>query len=144
MMHNYAMELARTVSMFSDKLFIVPLFGFTILGFYQLGAQLLLFLGMIPTILYHFLLPLEVRGIHSRKIGIGVFAISCTLAIGFAALLPWLITNFFSNFVDSIFPAQLMSIGIVPMTVISIPSSRFLGIELSRPVFIGAIIYVGI
>lgn len=35
-----------------------------------------------------------------------------------------------------------MSIGIIPMTVTSILSSRFLGMERSRPVFIGAAIYV--
>jgi len=144
MIHSYAMELARTVSMFSDKLLIAPLFGFAMLGFYQLGAQFLLFLGMIPTIMYHYLLPQEASGVHSKKIGIGAFAISSMLAIGFVAVVPWIITNFFPNFTDSIFPAQLMSIGIVPMTVTSILSSRFLGIERSRPVFIGAIIYVTI
>jgi O-antigen/teichoic acid export membrane protein len=35
-----------------------------------------------------------------------------------------------------------MSIGIVPMAVTSTLSSRFLGTERSRPVFIGATIYV--
>jgi O-antigen/teichoic acid export membrane protein len=142
MMHGYAMELTRTVSMFSDKLLIAPLFGFAVLGFYQLGAQFLLFLGMVPTILYHYLLPQEASGIHSRKIGIGAFAISSILAICFVAVLPWIIKSFFPNFVDSIFPAQLMSIGIIPMTVTSILSSRFLGMERSKPVFIGALIYV--
>lgn len=144
MMHSYAMELARTISMFSDKLLIAPLFGFAILGFYQLGSQFLLFLGMIPTILYHYLLPQEASGIHSRKIGIGAFAISSILAIGFIAAVPWVIENFFSNFIDSIFPAQIMSIGIIPMTVTSILGSRFLGIERSKPVFISAAIYVAI
>lgn len=142
MVHSYAMELARTVSMFSDKLLIAPLFGFAILGIYQLGAQFLLFLGMIPTILYHYLLPQEASGNHSRKIGVGSFVISSILAAIFVAAVPWVITNFFPNFVSSIFPAQIMSIGIIPMTVTSILSSRFLGMERSRPVFIGAAIYV--
>ncbi|MEM2760041.1 MAG: oligosaccharide flippase family protein [Nitrososphaerales archaeon] len=141
-MHSYAMELARTVSMFSDKLLIAPLFGFTMLGIYQLGAQFLIFLGMIPTILYHYLLPQEASGIHSRKISLGAFAISSILAIGFIAAVPWIITNFFPNFADSILPAQIMSMGIVPLTITSILGSRFLGMEQSRPVFIGAIVYV--
>jgi len=142
MMHSYAMELARTISMFSDKLLIAPLFGFTVLGLYQLGAQFLLFLGMVPTILYHYLLPQEASGIHSRKIGIGAFIISSILAIGSVASVPWIISTLFPKFTDSILAAQLMSMGIIPMTVTSILSSRFLGMERSRPVFIGATIYV--
>ena len=142
MMHSYAMELARTISMFSDKLLIAPLFGFTVLGLYQLGAQFLLFLGMVPTILYHYLLPQEASGIHSRKIGIGAFIISSILAIGFVASVPWIISTLFPNFTSSILAAQLMSMGIIPMTVTSILSSRFLGMERSRPVFIGATTYV--
>jgi len=142
MMHSYAMELARTISMFSDKLLIAPLFGFTVLGLYQLGAQFLLFLGMVPTILYHYLLPQEASGIHSRKIGIGAFIISSILAIGSVASVPWIISTLFPKFADSILAAQLMSMGIIPMTVTSILSSRFLGMERSRPVFIGATIYV--
>lgn len=142
MMHGYAMELARTISMFSDKLLIAPLFGFTVLGLYQLGAQFLLFLGMVPTILYHYLLPQEASGIHSRKIGIGAFIISSILAIGFVASVPWIISTLFPNFTGSILAAQLMSMGIIPMTVTSILSSRFLGMERSRPVFIGATTYV--
>jgi len=142
MMHSYAMELARTISMFSDKLLIAPLFGFTVLGLYQLGAQFLLFLGMVPTIFYHYLLSQEARGIHSRRIGIGGFIISSILAIGFVVSVPWIITAFFPNFTESILAAQLMSMGIIPMTVTSTLSSRFLGMERSRPVFIGATIYV--
>lgn len=142
MMHSYALELARTISMFSDKLLIAPLFGFTVLGLYQLGAQFLLFLGMVPTIFYHYLLPEEASGTHSKRLGRGGFVVSSILAIGFVVTVPWIITTFFPNFTDSILAAQLMSMGIIPMTVTSTLSSRFLGMERSRPVFIGAVIYV--
>ena len=142
MMHSYAMELARTISMFSDKLLIAPLFGFTVLGLYQLGAQFLLFLGMVPTIFYHYLLPQEASGIHSRRISLSGFVISSILAIVFVLSVPWIITTFFPNFTDSMLAAQLMSIGIIPMTITSTLSSRFLGMERSRPVLIGATIYI--
>jgi len=142
MMHSYALELSRTISMFSDKLLIAPLFGFTVLGLYQLGAQFLLFLGMVPTIFYHYLLPEEASGTHSKRLGVGGFIVSSILAIGFVASVPWIITTLFPNFTDSILAAQLMSMGIIPMTVTSTLSSRFLGMERSRPVFIGAVIYV--
>lgn len=142
MVHSYAMELARTVSMFSDKLLIAPLFGFTVLGLYQLGAQFLLFLGMVPTIFYHYLLSQEASGIHSRRIGTGGFIISSILAIVSVASVSWIISTFFPNFTNSIPAAQVMSLGIIPMTVTSVLSSRFLGTERSRPVFIGATIYV--
>lgn len=144
MMHSYAMELARTVSMFSDKLLIAPLFGFAVLGLYQLGAQFLLFLGMVPTIFYHYLLSQEASGVHSKRMGTGAFIVSALLAVAFAAAVPWIINTFFPNFADSILPAQLMCVGIVPMTVSSTISSKFLGRERSRPVFIGAAIYVAI
>ncbi len=144
MMHSYAMEVARTVSMFSDKLLIAPLFGFTVLGLYQLGAQFLLFLSMVPTIFYHYLLSQEAGGIHRRGISMAGFITSSVLAAAFVILAPWIITTLFPNFTESILAAQLMTIGIIPMTVTSALSSRFLGMERSRPVFIGAVIYVGI
>ncbi|MFQ5920589.1 MAG: hypothetical protein ACE5JV_01065, partial [Nitrososphaerales archaeon] len=143
-MHSYAMELARTVSMFSDKLLIAPLFGFTILGLYQLGAQFLLFLAMVPTTFYHYILSQEASGIHSRRLGMGAFVVSSILAVSFAVSVPWIINALFPNFTDSILAAQIMCIGIVPMTVSSTIGSRFLGRERSRPVFIGAVIYVAI
>lgn len=142
MMHSYAMEVARTVSMFSDKLLIAPLFGFAVLGLYQLGAQFLLFLSMVPTIFYHYLLSQEAGGAHRRGIAMGGFIISSILAALFVILAPLIITTLFPNFTGSILAAQLMSIGIIPMTVTSALSSRFLGMERSRPVFIGAVIYV--
>lgn len=143
-MHSYAMELARTVSMFSDKLLIAPLFGFAVLGLYQLGAQFLLFLGMLPTIFYHYLLPQEASGVHPKRLGKLGFAVASMLAVVFVFTVPWIIETFFPNFTDSIPAAQIMSIGIIPMTVTSTLSSRFLGTERSRPVFIGAAIYVAV
>ena len=52
MMNSYVLDLSRTLSGFADKLLISPMFGFAILGHYQLGIQFLSVLSILPSIVY--------------------------------------------------------------------------------------------
>jgi len=56
-LNSYFLELSRTFSGQTDKLFIAPLFGYALLGNYQLGIQFLSLLTMLPGIIYTYVLP---------------------------------------------------------------------------------------
>ncbi|MEM2703205.1 MAG: oligosaccharide flippase family protein, partial [Candidatus Bathyarchaeia archaeon] len=61
-LHCYGFNLVGSLSAYLDKIVIGALFGYYALGLYQLGYQFFMFLNMIPTSLYQYLLPEESSG----------------------------------------------------------------------------------
>ena len=142
LMHNYAFNISQALAIHADKLIIAPFFGFTVLGFYQLGFQFLMFLSVIPASLFQYLLPQFSSGNNNRN----AIYIALVLAIVFASIapivIPVMINTFFPHYIDVSLTAQIMSIGIVPMTINAVLNSRLLAKEQSKNVFIGAIVYL--
>lgn len=142
--HSYSNAIASNVTLHLDKLLIGPLFGFGILGFYQIGFQFLLLESIIPTSLFQFLLPREASHIRTKKIlGKGLL-VSLIISIVVYFSLPLIISSLFPKFIESIIPAQIMSWGLIPMTAIAIINSKLLGREKSKPIFISACIYISV
>jgi O-antigen/teichoic acid export membrane protein len=141
-MHSYGAGIIRTFSNFLDKLIIAPLFGYYLLGLYQLGFQFFLFLSIIPLSLYAYLLPEESSGKDKKTIKLIGVALSIVAAIAAIIGLPYIIERFFSNFTESIPIVQIMSLAIIPATIIAILNATLLGRGNSKPVFIAGIAYI--
>ena len=47
--HSFGVNLAGNTGLFLDKLIIGPMFGFAILGYYQIGAQFMMFAGLFTS-----------------------------------------------------------------------------------------------
>ena len=141
-LHSYSVSVSQAIANNADKLFIAPIFGFEILGLYQLGFQFLTFLAVLPASLYQYLLPQEASGIDRK----GVRTTGLVLSIVFAATLfftlPLMIERFFPQYTQAIPVAQLMIFGIIPQTMNSLMNSRLLGKEKSKLVAIGSAAYV--
>ena|SRR5215211_51349 len=141
-LHNYAFNISDSLALHADKLIIAPVFGFTVLGFYQLGFQFLMVLSVIPASLFYYLLPQFSSGNKKRNV-IYVALILATLFASIAPIIiPVLINMFFRGYIEVILTAQIMSIGIVPMTINSILNSSSLANGHSKNVLIGAIAYI--
>jgi O-antigen/teichoic acid export membrane protein len=141
-MHAFSLSLSQTLSMYFDKLIIVPIAGFEILGLYQFGYQFLMFLSVIPASLYQYLLSQEASGMDRptvKKLGL---MISIILAVLFYFSIPYFIRWFFPHYNDAITSAQIMVFGIIPITLNSIMNSKLLGRENTRPVLIGSATYI--
>jgi O-antigen/teichoic acid export membrane protein len=141
-MHAFSLSLSQSLSLYLDKLIIAPIAGFAILGLYQFGFQFLMFLSVIPTSLFQYLLPQEASGIERkvvRKLGL---VVSITLAIISYFFIPYVIEWLFPNYTEAITSAQIMVFGIIPLSLNSIMNSRLLGRGNSRPVLIGSVVYV--
>ena len=134
--------MSNAFLMYFDKLVIAPIFGYAILGYYQLGFQFLLFLGMIPISFYQYLLPEESRGSKKTNVRLFGFLLSVCLTIAFFLMSPLIIQTFFPNFITSIDVVRIMSIGIIPMMMVWILNSKFLSSGRSKYVLTGAAIYV--
>jgi len=139
--HNFGVESAQILPNWTDKLLIVPLLGFSIAGTYQFGFQVLLGLGILPMILYTYLLPEESSGNSNKRIISWGFIISILLAIITFTISPFVISSFFPKFEESILVIQILSFGVVPLTMISILNAKLQSQE-SKLVGIGALVRI--
>jgi O-antigen/teichoic acid export membrane protein len=140
-MHAYSVAISQAATNYADKLIIVPIFGFTFLGFYQLGFQFLMLLSVIPGSLYQYLLPQEASGVKReviKKIGL---ILSVVLAIVSYIMIPYAVQWFFPQYLEAIPSAQIMIFSIIPLTINSLINARLLGTEKSKGVFLGSAVY---
>ena len=140
--HSYGLRLIGNFSGFLDKVIIGTLFGFYALGLYQLGFQFLMFLGIIPGSLYTYLLPEESSGENRREVKLIGLIFSIAIAIFTFLAAPWIVKTFFPNFMEAVQVVQVMSLAVIPATIISLSNARLFGKERSKYTFIGGIIYL--
>ncbi len=143
-MHNYVNNLTGVISLSLDKLLIAPLFGFAMLGIYQLSVQFLLLLYLLPISLFSYLLPETASGVDRQRLMYAGMAFSVVLAFLSILISPLIIPMFFSNFVNAIQATQIISISIIPMTLSAVIASRLIGKENSKLASISSLIHIGV
>jgi O-antigen/teichoic acid export membrane protein len=140
--HNYATDLASILTGSLDKIIIAPLFGFIILGNYQLGIQFLTVLLLIPSIVYQYILPQDSSGIRNKKLKL-ILIITSIFISGFGIILsPIVIPVLFPKFSETIQVVQIISLILIPHSFIIIFQSQFLALLKSKIVLFGNIIFV--
>jgi len=137
MVNAWLLSLGDMLFWWGDKLIIGLVFGFSVLGSYLLAAQYLLLLNTIPSALVIYLLPKESQGKPNKTIKILSVGASCILVIVAVSVVPHAIDAFFPDYQESILPAQIMSIAIIPITIYTIFESQFIGKEMPRIPSIG-------
>lgn len=143
-MNSYALDLSRTFSGYTDKLIVAPLLGFAILGNYQLGIQVLSILGILPGIVYQYILPRDSSGESNKKLKKLTIIVATILAsLGFI-LAPIILPVLFPKFTEAVEVVQIVSMSVIPSTINLIYISKFLGNELSKIVLIGSGIFLGV
>ena len=141
-LHSYGFNLIRNFTNYLDKIIIGPLFGYFVLGLYQLGFQFFMFLSIIPLSLYYYLLPEESSGNNKAKIkqiGFGLAVVAAVLAF---FTLPYFIEILFPSFVGAILVVRIMSLAIIPSTIVAVMNASLLGRGESRVVLIAGLIYL--
>jgi len=142
--HMFSNRLSGVILWWGDKILIGALFGFSFLGNYQFAAQYLLLLEAIPRSIGQYLLPHEAEGTKNKKIKLFSIVISVLITIISIIIVPFGVTAFLPHYNESILPMQIMSIAIIPFTIIAIQTSEFLGKEKSRIVLIGSFLQAGL
>jgi len=140
--HNYATDLANILTGSLDKIIIAPLFGFIILGNYQLGIQFLTVLLLIPSVVYQYILPQDSSGIANKKLKFILVISSIFISVFGILLSPIVIPTLFPKFIETIQVVQIISLVLIPHSFIIIFQSRFLALLKSRIVLIGNGIFV--
>jgi len=142
MSNSYVLDLARTFSIYTDKLIVLPLFGFAVLGSYQLGIQYLTILAILPNVVFQYILPHDSVGKTNVKLKILSIFVAGLLSIFSIILIPLILPMLFVEFYDSIILIQILSIAIIPKTISMMYMSKYLGLEKSRIVVTGSGIYI--
>jgi O-antigen/teichoic acid export membrane protein len=140
--NNYLFSLSSSLSGNMDKIVIGPLFGFAILGNYHLALQLLAILGILPSIVYQYILPREASGLSNSLLKKLTVLASIILAIIGMVLGPIILPMLFPEFIESTDIVKIVSLAVIPITINTMYISKFLAQEKSKIVLVGSGIYL--
>ena len=115
-----------------DKVIIVPILGFTVLGNFALTLQFFAIMMILSSISYKYLLPKDVSGEKNAKLKKILILLSVLIALLGFFVSPFFIENFFTKFSESIIPIQIASFSVIPTTISMILFSKILALEKSR------------
>ena len=115
-----------------DKIIVVPILGFTVLGNFALTLQFFTIMMVISSISYKYLLPKDVSGEKNVKLKFFLILVSIIITFSGFFFSPFFIENFFTKFSESIVPIQIASFCVIPSTVSMILFSKILALEKSR------------
>ena len=140
--NNYLFDLSGTANSHIDKLIIAPMFGFVLLGNYYLGIQIIGFLGLLPGIVFNYILPQDASG-HSTT---QVKKILLVSSVGFTLigifLIPPLMPIVFPEYTEAVTLLPILSLSVIPIAVQNIFTSKLLGQEKTRHILIGYLISI--
>jgi len=142
--HNYIAELSATARNHVDKLIIAPLLGFSFLGNYFLGLQVLAIMLIIPGIVFKYTLPEDSTGKSTGKIKILTIIVSFFIMLLGIFVAPLVIPIVLPEYATTIDLIPILSLVIIPRTISVMITSSFLGKENSKYVVIGNIITFGV
>ena len=139
-LESYFLMLTNMVTTQMDKLLITPILGLAILGNYSLAIQVIAIIGIVPGIVFKYVLPEASRGIYSKKLQRNVILFSILLALIGIFVIPNVIPLFFDKYNEVIQIIQIMSLTIIPTTINMFYYSRFLAAEKGKIPLFGGII----
>ena len=129
LINNYGINVSGAVSGKLDKLIIVPILGFELLGNYSLAMQFLVILLLFPTVVFKYLLPQVASGKNTKNLK----KISIFVSIGLTAfgmvVLPMIIPVLFPKFIDTTIAIQILSLAIIPATIGIFYETKLLALE---------------
>ena len=139
--YNYSERLIVFSRRNLDKLIIMPILGFEILGEFALGLQIYSIMILFAGISFKLLLLNDSEGKDSKKMSIVVLSISTIIALLGITIAPIIAPIIFPQFTSVIEIIPIMSLAVIPNAIMLIMSSKFIGNEKSKFIFIGTIMY---
>jgi len=140
-LNNYAEKLIVFSRRNLDKIIIMPILGFGVLGEFALAIQIYSIMILFASISFKFLLLNDAAGKGSKKFNLIVLSISIIISILGITIAPKIIPTLFPQFINIIEIIPIVSLAVIPNTIVIIFSAKFLGNEKSRFILIGSILY---
>lgn len=140
LLNNHIIHIMSSFRRDVDKIIIVPLFGFTILGNFSLTLQFYSMLMILANISFKYLLPKDIEGEQNKKLKKLLILISIGISFLGYFTSPFLIEHFFSQYSESIKPIQIISFAVIPVSISLILTSKILSLEHSKYLIIATIV----
>ena len=141
MSNNYSINIIGIAKNNLDKIIIMPLVGFEILGNYALALQVFFVFSMFSKIIYNYTLPHDSTGDPKSKIKIVAILFAIGITIFGITVVPMIMPIVFPDYVESVIAIQVISLAVVPSTVTLMLSSKILGNEDSKIILVSRIIF---
>ena len=138
--NNYLESVVNGLRSNIDKIIIVPLVGFTVLGNYALAMQLFVVSIMPSEIVFRYIVPQDASGTPNPQLKWITVFMSIGIAVFGITISPMLITYFFPTYTDAIEAIQIISISAVPTTIGFLFISKLLSLEKSKFILFGRLI----
>ena len=142
LMNNFALDISAEFASSFDKFIIVPLFGFVILGNYQLSIQFLTMLFIVPNIFYKYILSAEASGKINSNMPRFLIVSSCIMAIFGFIFGPVILPGLFPKFSEIGNLIQVLSFAVIPNSINSVYVAKLIGREQNRVVLGGSIAFI--
>ena len=126
-LNSYLLQFSRMFASSLDKIIIVPIFGFAILGNYALGMQFYMVFLIIPSIIFQYIVPQDANGNPSTILKKITVLASIGIAILGIIFSPEIIKIMFPKFLEAVSIVQIVSLGVIPGTINYMYISKFLG-----------------
>ena len=122
-----------------DKIIIVPLLGFSLLGNFTLGMQIISVLMIFSNICYKFILSYDASNYNIESLKKLVIIISVIIGLIGYFLAPMLVDMFFPKYIETKSAIGIMCLVVIPTTIGLMLQSKILGNEKSRIIIISQI-----
>ena len=130
--NNYVIEVLTKLNANLNRLIVVPLLGFGILGNFSLALQVVN-VGLIFTvIIFKYTIPYDALGEENKKLKKVSLLISIVMVFLGALVVPSIIPIFFPEYEEVTDVIRILIFSIIPMTLTKIYSSKLLGDENSQ------------
>ena len=138
--HSYLIDLSGTARNHIDKVIVAPLLGFSVLGNYFLGLQVLDLMLILSGIVFKYTLPADSSGESTGKIKILTIIASFFIMLLGIFVAPLVIPIVLPEYATTVDLIPILSLVVVPRTIVTMIGSSFLGQENSKHVVIGNVI----
>tara|TARA_B100000029_G_scaffold182591_1_gene180206 strand:+ start:11244 stop:12377 length:1134 start_codon:yes stop_codon:yes gene_type:complete len=133
---NYVMNVSSSFRSHLDKIILLPIVGFTIIGNYALALQVFAIMMAFPRLVFKYILPEDTDGNENKKLKIVTIAFGVGMALLGYFLSPIIIPSIFPKFLEVVGIIQIISFAAIPSSINQIQTSKLLSKEKSRSVLI--------
>ena len=133
---NYVMNVSSSFRSHLDKIILLPIVGFTIIGNYALALQVFAIMMAFPRLVFKYILPEDTDGNENKNLKIFTIIFGIVMALSGYFLSPIIIPVIFPKFLEVITIIQIISFAAIPSSINQIQTSKLLSKEKSRSVLI--------